>query len=61
MVKISNNYCKRLLFDSRVTVRPHDAVVEGSFRVKDLEDGQLLLFASSSVEQVTLLVLYDVS
>lgn len=27
-------------------------IVEGSFRVKDLEDGQLLLFASSSVEQI---------
>lgn len=29
------------------------AVVEGPFRIKDLKDGELLQFVSSSVEQVT--------
>jgi len=39
-------------------MRAVGTVVEGSFWIKDLKDGELIEFASSSVEQVTFSVSY---
>lgn len=47
------NYRAEHITDSAVIMWPFGTVVEGSFRVKDLKDGEFLQFAGTSVEQVT--------